>query len=290
MATPLSDRDSLDHEGLERLIDHLLAGGVHGVFLLGTTGEAVALSGRLRRELIERSIRQIAGRIPVLVGVPDNSVVESLSLAKFAADVGATAIVLSTPFYLPLDEGELIQYIRTFNRESPLPVMLYNMPRLTSHWFSVAAIREAMDLQNVVGLKDSSDDMSYFADVCGMLPARPDWSLLIGPEERLVAALRLGAHGCVGGGANILPRLLVDLYESAKAGDAARSAELEHRLAQMGEIYEHGVYASGVIRGIKCALELLGICDGRMAEPFARCSAESRSAIERQLRNLGLLR
>ena len=87
MATPLSDRDSLDHEGLERLIDHLLAGGVHGVFLLGTTGEAVALSGRLRRELIERSIRQIAGRIPVLVGVPDNSVVESLSLAKFAADV-----------------------------------------------------------------------------------------------------------------------------------------------------------------------------------------------------------
>src|SRR5436309_1558702 len=107
LVTPLLDRDVLDRAGLERLIEHVLAGGVHGLFLLGTTGESSALSSTLRREFVKAAVAQVNGRVPILVGVSDTSVVESLRLANDVAELGANAIVATTPYYLPLDETEL---------------------------------------------------------------------------------------------------------------------------------------------------------------------------------------
>src|SRR3954465_14755813 len=99
MVTPLRERDKLDHAGLERLIEHILAGGVHGLFVLGTTGEAPNLGYRLRRELIERTCKLVRGRVPVLVGVTDTAFVESVGLAQHSADCGADAVVLAPPYY-----------------------------------------------------------------------------------------------------------------------------------------------------------------------------------------------
>ena len=101
MVTPLLDRDTLDVAGLERLIEHILAGGVHGLFILGTTGETPSLSHRLRHELIERVCAQVRGRVPVLVGITDTSFVESVELGRKAAQVGAQALVLAPPYYFP---------------------------------------------------------------------------------------------------------------------------------------------------------------------------------------------
>src|SRR4249919_712102 len=107
LVTPLSDRDVLDRAGLERLIDYVLTAGVHGLFLLGTTGEASALSANLRREFVRRAVDQANRRVPILVGVSDTSVVESLQLARDVAEMGADAIVATTPYYLQLEEAEL---------------------------------------------------------------------------------------------------------------------------------------------------------------------------------------
>ena len=289
LITPLVDRDALDVAGLERLVEHVLAGGVHGLFLLGTTGEAAALSAALHREFIRHAMRFAAGRVPILVGVSDNSVVESLDLTREVADLGATAIVLTTPSYLPVEQVEIVRYIRLFSHESPLPIILYNMPRLTSHWFSVETIRQSLQFDNVIGLKDSSGDMSYFTEVRSLLAERPDWSLFTGPETLLADAVKLGAHGCVGGGSNVWPQLLVDIYHAALENDQDRLDVLQELLLEMGKIYQFGTYATGVIRGIKCALEILGICSGRMADPFEPCDASQRAVIERQLLKLGLL-
>src|SRR5437667_11876449 len=95
MVTPRRDRDTLDVAGVERLIEHILAGGVQGLFILGSTGEAPSLSYRLRRELIERTCRQVAGRVPVLVGITDTAFIESVNLAGAAAEAGAQALVLA---------------------------------------------------------------------------------------------------------------------------------------------------------------------------------------------------
>src|SRR5262245_20545016 len=111
LVTPLTDRDTLDEPGLERLLEHVLTGGVSGIFILGTTGEAPSLSYRLRRELVTRVCGLVAGRVPVLVGVTDTSFVESVRLAQHANDCGATAAVLAPPYYFPAGQTELISYI-----------------------------------------------------------------------------------------------------------------------------------------------------------------------------------
>ena len=108
MITPLRGRDQIDHAGLERLIEHILAGGVHGLFILGTSGEAPSLSYRLRRELIERVCAQVRNRVPVLVGITDTSIEEALGLARHAAGSGAQAVVTAPPYYLPTGQPELI--------------------------------------------------------------------------------------------------------------------------------------------------------------------------------------
>lgn len=101
VVTPLRSRDELDVAGLERLIEHILAGGVHGLFILGTTGEAPNLSYRLRRELIDQTCKFVRGRVPVLAGITDTAFVESVNLARHAATAGVQAVVASTPYYFP---------------------------------------------------------------------------------------------------------------------------------------------------------------------------------------------
>src|SRR5262245_61331944 len=107
LLSPLADRDQLDVAGLERLIEHVLVGGVHGLFVLGTTGEGPSLSYGLRHELLERVCRQVAGRVPVLVGITDTSLVESVRLGEHAQDAGAQAVVVSAPYYFPIGQAEL---------------------------------------------------------------------------------------------------------------------------------------------------------------------------------------
>ncbi len=289
MITPLSGRDTLDAAGLERLIEHILAGGVHGLFILGTTGEAPSLSYRLRQEVIERTCRQVAGRAPVMVGITDTAFVESVSLARVAAEAGAQALVVSAPYYFPAGQAELLEYLQHLAAELPLPLFLYNMPSHTKITFALETVQRAMDIPNIVGLKDSSANMIYFHHLINLLPRRPDWRLLIGPEELLAEAVLLGGHGGICGGANIRPRLYVDLYEAAAAKQMDRVELLHRQVMQLaGRIYRVGQHNSAFIKGTKCALSCLGICDDFMAEPFHRFRPEQRARVQSHLAELGI--
>ena len=289
MLTPLLDRDNLDAAGLERLIEHVLGGGVHGLFILGTTGEGPSLGYRLRCELIDRTCEQVAGRVPVLVGISDTSLVESVNLADYAADAGARAVVLAAPYYFPAGQAELLQYVEHIAAELPLPVFLYNMPSHTKLSFEPETVRRLIGIPNVVGLKDSSGDMAYFGQLRQVCRQRPDWTLLIGPEELLAEAILLGGHGGVSGGANLCPRLYVDLFQAASRGDTGRVAELQAKVVQIRRaIYSVARHGAAVIAGLKCALSCLGVCDDFMAEPFHRMRGAQRELIREHLDELEL--
>jgi 4-hydroxy-tetrahydrodipicolinate synthase len=289
MITPLADRDTLDVAGLERLVEHLLAGGVHGLFILGTTGEAPSLSYCLRHELVNRVCRQVAGRVPVLVGVTDTSFVESVNLATHAATAGAQAVVLSAPYYFPAGQPELLEYIEDIAGELPLPMFLYNMPSHTKLSFEPETVKSALEIPNIVGMKDSSAQMIYFHKLRTLCASRPDFSLLVGPEELLGESVLLGADGGVCGGANLFPRLYVELYEAARAAQLDKIATLHAQVMRLGEtIYSVGKHRSAFIKGLKCALSCLGICDDFMAEPFQRFAAPEREQVERFLAELGV--
>ncbi len=279
LVTPLCDRDLLDVAGLERLIEHILDGGVHGLFLLGTTGEAPSLSYRLRREMIERACRQVAGRVPVLVGITDTSPVDSLDLARYAANRGAAAVVMAPPYYFPLEQTELARYARRIATESPLPLFLYNMPMLTGLTFESETVRGLLDCPRILGVKDSSGDLGYFDQLVAIARQRPDWSVLVGPEHLLAETVARGGRGGVHGGANLMPRLFVDLYEAAVQGDAPRVARLQKDVACLGRIYELGTQAAAVIKGLKCALALAGLCADVMAEPLCQFGESEREQI-----------
>jgi 4-hydroxy-tetrahydrodipicolinate synthase len=289
LITPLCGRDTLDIAALERQLERVIAGGVAGVFALGTSGEAPSLSLRLREEVVRETCRIVGERVPVLVGVTDTCLAHSLTLARAAADHGAQAVVMTSPFYFPLAQAELETLARTLAAESPLPVVLYNIPQFARNGFAADTIRRLLDEPRIVGLKDSSGDLAYFRDLCALARARPDWTVLMGPEALLAEAIAAGGHGGVNGGALIWPEVFVELCRAARSGEQARVAVLQTQVVKLGRIYHASDHPAAVFKALKCALALLGIGDGRMAEPLAALVCDERARIRRVLEECGLL-
>lgn len=289
MVTPLKSQDELDVEGLERLVEHILSGGVHGLFLLGTTGEGPSLSYRLRKELFERTCKLVNGRVPVLACVTDTAFVESVNLAAYAADCGCHAVVAAAPYYFAPDQPELMEYVEHLAAKMPLPLYLYNMPGLTKVSFGAKVIRQAMDIHGIVGLKDSSCSMLYFHEIRALVGDREDFGLLVGPEEMLGESVLLGGDGGVNGGANLFPSLYVDLYKAAAARNVKTMWELHRKVVELSRtVYHVGNHSSSIIKGLKGALNILGICDDFMAEPYHRFRAPERKKMEQVLVEFGL--
>lgn len=284
MVTPLRGRDELDVAGLEKLLEHILSGGVSGLFILGTTGEGPSLSYRLRRELIDRACTQVNRRVPVLVGITDTAFVESVKLARHAAERGAAAVVAAPPYYMPEGQPELQEWLDHLVPELPLPLYLYNMPPLTKVSYELETVRHALSQPRIAGLKDSSGDLNYFKSIAALLPQRPDWSLFIGPEGKLLEALQLGGRGGVSGGANLFPKIYVALCRAFQAGDIARARQLQKQIQHIGDsLYRVGKHPSTIIKGIKCTLGCLGVCDDFIAEPFHRFRENERTLLKNRL-------
>lgn len=288
LVTPLKDNETLDVESLERLIEHLIAGGVHGLFILGTTGEEQSLSYRIRKQVIEETCRINQGRLPVLVCITDTSIEESVSLAHYAAECGASGVVSAPPYYFAPSQEELVMYYEELVAQLPLPLFLYNMPSHVKVNFAPATIHRIAQNPQVVGFKDSSANAVYFQSVMHTMKDRPDFAMLVGPEEITGECVLLGGHGGVNGGANMFPELYVGIYNAAKAGDLAEVRRLQQYIMQISSsIYTVGKYGSSYLKGLKCALSILGIInDDFVASPFYKFQEPEREKIRQALENL----
>lgn len=290
MITPLLSNYELDVEGIERLVEHMISGGIHGLFILGTTGEAPSLSYPLRYELVERVCRQVAGRIPVLVGITDTSLPESIRLAEKSKDFGADAVVSAPPYYYAPSQQELIEYYEDLADHIPLPLFLYNMPSHVKVSFEPETVRTIAKHKNVIGLKDSSGIMVYFHTLIQMMKKEdPEFSLLIGPEELTAEAVLLGGDGGVNGGANMFPRLYTDMYDAAVRRDLDKVLELQEKIMIISNsIYKIGKYGSSYLKGVKCSCSLMGICSDFMASPYHRFRREERLKVQKVLESMNI--
>jgi len=285
LVTPLKDNETLDVASLENLIEHLIAGGVHGLFILGTTGEEQSLSYGIRKQMIQEAARINHGRLPLLVCVTDTSIVESIRLAGVAADCGADGVVSAPPYYFATGQPELAQFYEELVPQLPLPVFLYNMPSHVKVSFAPDTVRRIAQLPQVVGFKDSSANAVYFQSVMYKMQHRPDFAMLVGPEEITGECVLLGAHGGINGGANMFPELYVAMYDAARAGNLARVRQLQQFIMQIStSIYTVGQHGSSYLKGLKCALSLLGIiADDFVASPFYKFNAPEREKISQAL-------
>ncbi|QDV70803.1 4-hydroxy-tetrahydrodipicolinate synthase [Rosistilla carotiformis] len=287
LVTPLTAPDSLHYQGVSNLVEHVIAGGVAGVFLLGTCGEGPALPFKLQCEWIERACSQVHDRVPVLVGVSSPSLEDSIGLAEHAADCGAAAIVSTLPYYFPVPEDQQSGHLVRLARRSPLPLVVYNMPACVHQSISIRTLQRLADEPNIAGFKDSAGDMDAFRQYCDLaIERRPEWCRLIGPEHLLAQAIAAGGTGGVAGGANVCPSLLHSLYLAAVEEDVVALNRLQKQADVLGRLYGQPETIGSVILGLKMALGLLGICEHHTTELFAPPTNEQWKATESVLAQL----
>jgi len=284
MITPLKADFSLDISHTEILIEHLIEGGVHGIFILGTTGEFAGLSSIVKRDLIRITCQRVKGRVPILVGVTDCSFKESLDLAAIAHSFGANAVVAAPPFYMNIGQEELINYYQKLADFVELPLFLYDMP---SHVKINIEVETAVTLSkhsNIIGIKDSSGKIENFQALCAAFRQQPEFKIFVGPEEILAETLKIGGDGGVTGGANLFPELYVALYEAfqKKEYDTVNKFQ-ETILFLSNKLYQHGTYQSSYLKGLKAAMSVEGFCEENFALPLFPHSLSEKSILSSKL-------
>jgi len=278
--TPLTSAYKVDVEAIHRIINHLIAGDCDAVFILGSTGELASLDARSRETVIRTAVEAVAGRIPLLVGVAATCPAETISLARLAGDLGADALVVAAPYYYELSAGEMMRYFTSILPHLDRPTLLYNMPWLTGHVLGMDCLAAALEHPNLIGFKDSSGDMSYLRQMIGVAATREGTTVLAGNEYFYLEALQLGAHGVVGGGANIYPPVFRELQDAFARGDLESARLLQDRITRLGnKLFGITGRPSSVFSAVKGGLAALGLCHPHMAPPLTSCTDAQVEAI-----------
>ncbi|MFE7386049.1 dihydrodipicolinate synthase family protein [Streptomyces sp. NPDC057582] len=302
VCTPLDSHGEVDTASLTDLVEHLIGGGVHGLFALGSTSEVAYLTDEQRATTLETVVRVTDGRVPVLAGVIDTTTARVAEHARTAAGLGADALVATAPFYTRTHGKEIAQHFRRLRAAVDLPLFAYDIPIAVHSKLSSALVRELAEDGTLAGLKDSSGDEGGLRRLIVELGGRegrregpaPEFSILTGSELTVDAALLAGADGVVPGIGNVDPAGYVRLYDAARAGDWALAAREQERLVALFAMVDVGPEAdmgrsSSALGAFKAALQLLGIIAcGDTAFPQIQLSDESVALVAQRLRAAGL--
>jgi 4-hydroxy-tetrahydrodipicolinate synthase len=294
VVTPLTPDYQIDEAALRRVIQHLLAGGVHGLFLLGSTSEVVFMDAPQRREVLRIAVDEVAGRVPLLAGVIDPTTDRVIGHARDAQAAGVDGLVVTAPFYARTSQAEIIEHFRAIRHAVPLPIMAYDIP-VCVHVKLERATLKALRAEGLIeGLKDSSGDDTNFRLLAVECQDDPDFRLFTGSELMVDTALQVGAHGCVPGLGNVDPAGYVALYDAARAGDWTAARSIQERLIRLFAVALQGTPrtsggASGV-GGFKTAMTLLGLIPHHhMHRPNLPLNAEETGRVAAILREGALL-
>jgi 4-hydroxy-tetrahydrodipicolinate synthase len=298
VCTPLTPDREVDVPSLLRLVDHLVAGGVHGLFVLGTTSEAAFLTDAQRRLVVETVTGHVAGRLPVLAGVIDMTTARVLDHVRAVTAAGADAVVVTAPFYTSTHPREIARHYRLVAAGSPVPVIAYDLPSGVHSKLPADVVLDLAAEGVLAGLKDSSGDLAGFRTVVSGARAHPGitgFSALTGSELIIDAALAVGAHGAVPGLANVDPEGYVRLDRLCRAGDRDAARDEQERLCALFGMVTVGDPArmsasSSALGAFKAALHLRGVIDCPVtAEPQVPLSAAEVERVGGFLAGAGLL-
>lgn len=266
--TPMNDdaEQTVNHEELRKQVERLLAGGVHGIFPLGTNGEAYALSAREKEEILATVIDQVKGRVPVYAGTGCITTAETIRMSKRAEELGADALSIITPSFAVASQKELYDHYVAVAKHVNIPIILYNIPPRTGNKLLPETVaRLAKDVDVICGAKDSSGDienLKAFIRV-GQELGRP-FSVFAGNDGAILTGLREGGAGGIAGRANLYPKTVAAIYDSFVAGDIARAEKCQQRISTLQRVFKFG--NPNTI--IKKAVNLLGYPVGECRRPF----------------------
>ncbi len=273
--TPSQSGGEIDVDALTRVVEHVLAGGCSGLFALGGTGEGAWLTTRQRGSVVRATVAASRGRVPVLAGLMLPATGPARDAAKQAEDEGANALVVGSPYYLPVGPDDQRRHVEAILAAVDLPIVLYNIPSCTHHVLLPETVAILAAEPRILGVKDSGGDTDAFQRLLPIKRQRPDFRVLMGDGNLMVAEPPPQADGLVPGPANIVPHLYVALHKARVAGDtmAWRCVATELR-----ELYAFTRYGHP-ITVIKAACAALGLGDGHPAPPLAPVTPEQQEAI-----------
>jgi 4-hydroxy-tetrahydrodipicolinate synthase len=284
--TPFTaDGRAVDVAALRRVVRHVVDGGVHGIMTTGGTGEFPHLSRDERRRVNEVVAEETAGAVPIYAGTAACATWEAIALMEDAAAAGATAAILTPPFYFGIPEDMLARHFADVAAVGVLPVVVYNNPLYTGNPLSPALIAELMGIDGVIGLKQSEDDLGQLVEAMRLAEASGR-SLLTGIDSQFYAALCVGARGIFSTAAAIVPSQIVRLYDLFQAGDHTAAAEQHRQLQPLNRFLE---YDPGYVSPAKEALTMMGIDCGPVRRPLPDFPAGERDALREALAGVGAL-
>jgi 4-hydroxy-tetrahydrodipicolinate synthase len=273
MVTPFNRDESLNEQALRDLTRHLISGGVHGLFVVGSQGEFWALEYEEKKRIIEIVVAEAGGKVPVYAGTGATSTREAVRTTQMAAAAGADAVSVITPYFITPSADELYEYFVAVAKASSVPVLLYNNPGRTGVNMPPDLVARLSKVDNIVGIKDSSGDMTQTGEYIRRCGSK--FAVLAGRDTMILSTLLYGGAGAIAATANVAPRLIVEIYDAFQAGDMKRALDAQYRLAPLRIAFEMGSFP--VV--IKDALELMGIAAGPARGPVAGISPEKKARL-----------
>ncbi|MGF6232625.1 4-hydroxy-tetrahydrodipicolinate synthase [Inquilinus ginsengisoli] len=294
VVTPLTADFQVDYPSFTRVLEHLIGGGVHGLFVLGSTSEVVFHDEATRRKILEHAVKVANGRVPVLAGVIDPTTDRVIGHARVAQSIGVAAVVVTAPFYARTSAPEVVDHFRYIREAIDVPVIAYDIPVCVHVKLDRASVVTLAREGTIAGLKDSSGDDGNFRFALLDLADRPEIAMMTGSEIVCDSALAAGAHGIVPGLANVDPHGYVRLYDLCRKGDWAAARAEQERLCRLFEIVWVSLprtsAGSAGVGGFKTAMRRLGIIDTNvMARPQRALNDAEAAKVEAILQATGLL-
>jgi 4-hydroxy-tetrahydrodipicolinate synthase len=266
MVTPFDADENINETALRQLVNHLIEGGVHGLFPTGSQGEFYALSSKEKQRVWEIVVDEAQGRVPVYAGTGAVTTRDVIALNKRAEQAGVQAVSVLTPYFITPTEEELYRHYTVIAESTQLPIVLYNNPGRTAVNLSADLVSRLAKHPNIVGIKDSSGDLSL--TLAYLQQTGESFSVLLGRDTLIYGGLLHGAKGSITATANVAPSLVVEIYEAFLAGDLPRSLAAQQKLAPLRYSFNLGTFP--VV--IKIALNLIGIDAGPARGPVGGIS------------------
>lgn len=283
LVTPFDKDLQVDYNALERLVSHSIAGGVEFLVVMGTTGENPTLSAEEKNQVLKAVIEANNGRVPIVYGVGGNNTQACVSELQNRDFDGVDAILSVSPYYnKPTQEG-IYQHYKLLSENSPLPIILYNVPgRTGSNMSAETTLRLAHDFENIIAVKEASGDLDQ---VMKIINDRPEGFLVLSGDDNLtLAMLALGGDGVISVSGQAFPAVFTEMVRQGLAGNIEAARPLHYRLYEITNM----LFAEGNPGGVKETLEIQSIMEAHMRQPLWPVSAALRQALEAEMNKQGL--
>ncbi len=285
IVTPVDSNENVDPAGLQRVIDHVLRGGVHGVFVLGSNGEFFAFDDENQKRAVEITVKHVNGSVPVYAGAGSITTAGCIKFAKMAKEAGVDAITVLTPMFINPSEIELFNHFKTIAESTSLPIILYNNPGKTTNNISVGLLKKLADIDNIIGIKNSTLDFAHTLHFLIETRNNENFKVLAGTDFYIYATLAHGGAGAVAGTANVAPGLVVEIYNKFISGDHEGALEAQYKLVPLRDAFSYGSFP--VV--MKDCLNLMGMNIGSPVKPIDHCTGDKLGALKKVLSDLNLI-